>query len=146
MPSKIALLALALPFALNPSARGADGYALLKRSCKQHEQASPERYLALERLLLIRLASRVFEKNRGRLPARLNQLVDAGLLTPVILVDPMSRGRFIHRTHRAGAPEVYSVGRDLDDGGGKPWVASEKSGDLFLAPLKLQGSEGRAGP
>ena len=91
-------------------------------------------YIASERLLLIRLAARVYTFKHEKSPSSLQELVDDTLLDENMIIDPVSGKTFLLKKNTAF--EAYSVGRDFDDDGGVPWEYLEKSGDTILIPLK----------
>ena len=84
--------------------------------------------LAYERLLLIRMAARLYEIKHGSPPGGLDHLVRDGWLEEGMIVDPISGKPFLLRTTTPFTP--YGVGRDLRDDGGVPRKKSKDSGDL----------------
>ncbi|MDA3835391.1 MAG: hypothetical protein PF495_18595 [Spirochaetales bacterium] len=96
------------------------------------------RYIASERLLLIRLAVRLYDFQEGENPSSLQQLVDKGLLNAEVIIDPVSGKTFL--TVKNKPIEAYSVDKDLDDDGGALWDNKIKSGDLILIPLEKKWS------
>lgn len=91
-------------------------------------------FIASERLILIRLAIRVYAYRHGERPSTLRQLVDDKLLDGEMIIDPLSGKPFLTRNNSTLEP--YSVGRDLDDDNGAPWDSKTKSGDTIMVPLK----------
>ena len=91
-------------------------------------------FIASERLLLIRLAVRLYTFQHGNPPTNLQELVDSGFLSEVMIMDPLSGETF--RTQSGATLEVYSMGRNLVDNNGVPWNHETQSGDLMLVPLQ----------
>jgi hypothetical protein len=97
-------------------------------------------YDAYERLLLIRLAVRIYDHQHGHLPETLETLVDDGLLDNDMIVDPMSGKTFLVKRYDASFT-AYSVGSDLDDDGGRAvQLDSDRDdrGDTILVPLGMK--------
>ena len=101
-------------------------------------------FIASERLILIRLAIRVYAYRHGERPSTLQQLVDDQLLDGEMIMDPLSGKHFLTRNN--GTFEPYSVGRDLDDDNGAPWDLKTKSGDTIMVALKEKWSVQQAKP
>ncbi len=91
-------------------------------------------FIASERLLLIRLAVRLYTLDNGHPPEHLQQLVDSGYVSETMIIDPLSGVLFLTQTDPAFV--VYSVGRNFSDHGGVPWNHDSQSGDAILLPLK----------
>ncbi|MCK5801306.1 MAG: hypothetical protein KAI66_00670 [Lentisphaeria bacterium] len=89
-------------------------------------------FVALERLLLIRLAARLYRTKHREGPSTLQQLVDDNLLEAEMIIDPLSGKTFLAKEGKALEP--YSVGRDLEDDKGLPLNA--RTGDAILVPLE----------
>lgn len=94
-------------------------------------------YVAFERLVLIRMAARIYRHRYGVETRGFEALVGEGLLEEGMLVDPMSGEAFEVRGGERF--EAYSVGRDmLDDGGvstGSGRFHWREKGDLILVPF-----------
>jgi hypothetical protein len=91
------------------------------------------RFLTTERLLLIRLATRLYVLKYKQPPESLQQLVDNQLLDPDMIIDELSGHPFL--LNRQDGFSAYGVDRDLDDDGGTPWDNKSRSGDSILLSL-----------
>lgn len=91
-------------------------------------------FLAAERLLLVRLATRLHTQRHGVPPSSLQNLVDGQLLEAEEIVDPLSGKPFLLRS--GSVLEAYGVGKNLQDDQGKHWDYRDKTGDTVLLPLK----------
>ena len=101
-------------------------------------------YVAYERLVLVRLAFRLYEAKIGKRPEQLQDLVDKKMLEREIIIDPLIIKPFIYRIGPDGNPLIYSLGRDMNDDGGVPRDWKAESGDIILLPLKNSiSTEGR---
>jgi len=85
-------------------------------------------FLAMEHLFLIESAQRVYVLRHKRVPQRLQDLVEAGLIAKEITLDPLTDEPF--RKMNGHQAKWYSVGPDLEDDGGSKWL--EEDGDWWL--------------
>ena len=92
------------------------------------------RYIAYERLVLIRLASRIYWARHHKYPVSLGELADEKLLEKGLLIDPLSDQAFLLR--KGGGFSVYSVGEDFIDNGGILYDFRKRTGDIVLVPLR----------
>jgi hypothetical protein len=91
-------------------------------------------FIAAERLVLVRLASRLHTQRHGGPPTSLQQLVDEQWLEAEQIVDPLSEKPFLLRS--GSAFEAYGVGKNFQDDQGKRWDSRVKTGDTILIPMK----------
>lgn len=91
------------------------------------------KFLTTERLLLVRLATRLYALKFKQVPKRLQQLVDEQLLDPDMIIDALSGKTLL--LNRQDGFFAYGVERDLDDDGGTPWDNQSRSGDAVLLSL-----------
>ena len=86
---------------------------------------------ACERLLLVRLAARVYRAQTGAWPKTWQALVERKLLEPEMILVPATGKPFLMRTGADGRPEPYAPGYPKRQRDGKYLPE-----DLFLEPLK----------
>ena len=80
--------------------------------------------------MVIESAQRIFLARHGRPPERVEELIEADLLTGEMAVDPLNGERF---RRLPGKPfRLYSVGMDGKDGGGE--TRDRRKGDFWLEP------------
>jgi hypothetical protein len=83
-----------------------------------HDALARRHYLVLadRRMAATALAARLYALEHGRLPARLEELVQTYL--PAVPDDPMSDGKKIGYVAEEGRARLYSMGENLKDDGG----------------------------
>lgn len=102
------------------------------------EKEARLKYAAVEAgdvLMRTALAVRVFEKRTGKPPKELSELVTMGLL-PSVPDDPLaSPGTSIrYSLTDSGAPQIYSVGPDAVDNGGRGIAFKATNGKMVRGP------------
>ena len=73
-------------------------------------------FVAAERMILIRYATRIYRQKHNKLPENLTQLVDAGLLDNEMTIDPLTKESLLVENENF---KVYSAGKNLIDDGGE---------------------------
>ena len=89
-------------------------------------------YQSYERLILIRMAKRIYFKKTQTKIGTLQDLVDFKILEPEVIIDPLSQKEFLINDQN----QVYGVGLDFDDDLGAPYNRRDKNGDIIL-PIKV---------
>ncbi|WDE96552.1 hypothetical protein PQO03_01045 [Lentisphaera profundi] len=84
-------------------------------------------YHSYERLVLIRMAQRVYFNKTQTAAKTLQDLIDQQILEKEMIIDPLSQKEFLLNEQN----QAYGVGPDFDDDLGVPYDRHKKSGDII---------------
>jgi hypothetical protein len=88
------------------------------------------KYCALDRLLEVQLALRVYREQNGHYPPNLNALVPKFIVA--VPIDPFSDNQPLKYVTKNGRAVLYSIGPDARDDGSKPYYDPKSIGNQYL--------------